>query len=163
MADQNDAVGLISTMNIKKLGCDPASAVAAKAEVALCKIWGFVTGIKAGVNPRDQSQMIALIGDFQGVNLETGEMQRAGRLFLPGGIHETLTAPYVNLKEGDEKPRLRFGFTISSLPSSAPVGYSYKAMPFEKAGADDPLAELTKKALEGFSPKKALPAPAKKK
>lgn len=164
MAESNDPVGVISTLNIKKLGCDPASAVAAKKTIDLCRVWGFVTGIKAGINPRDGTQMVALTGDFMGLNLETGEISRSGRLFLPGGIHETLTAPFLNLKEGDDAPRLRFGFTIASFPSTAPIGYSYKATPFEKPSEDDPLAELSKAAFAlGRPERKALAAPVKKK
>lgn len=165
MAENSEGgVGILSTMNVKKLNCDPAIAVAQKKSIDLCRIWGFVTDIKAGVNPRDGSQMIALVGDFMGVNLETGEMARSGRLFLPGGIHETLAAPFQGLKDDDDKPRLKFGFTIASFPSTAPIGYSYKATPFEKPSDDDPLAELTKAALAiGGTKVKALAPPTKKK
>jgi hypothetical protein len=156
--EASDDIGMITTMNVGTIGCD-LSAIK-KNEKELCQIYGIVTGIKVGINPRDQNPYTALIGQFEAINLETGETFRSGKLFLPAGLHETLTSIYEKLGDDDDVPTTEFGFTISGFPAANLTGYSYKAAPFAKPSATDPLMLMREKAKS--APRlKALPAPAK--
>lgn len=137
-------VGFVSKLTLKKMGVNPQDG--AKKDTPLARIYGFVSGIKIGTNPNNGDAYTALQGDFEGENLQTGEMFRSGILFLPGGIHETLTSPFDNLKEGEEAPRIKFGFTINAFPATNKIGYSYKAIPFVQPNKDDALVAMRAEA-----------------
>lgn len=110
-----------------------------------------VYGIARGFTP-DSSQYgdyIRFNGDFEGVNLETGEAQRAGSMILPE-IAQNLLHGVMNA-EGNNA--VEFALEIGIKPSKSPVGYDYTVKPLIESVEADPL-----KALRGAS-QKALPAP----
>jgi hypothetical protein len=90
----------------------------------ICVIIGKATGTKQG---EDANGAIwsALIGTFQGTNLQTGEVFRSGKLFLPSGIHESIEAAVGQLKEGGS---VNFAIEFRRVEAENPIGYSYQAV-----------------------------------
>ena len=128
----------VTKLTLKTMGCNPARAAAAKSKVALARIYGVATGVKIKTDTKGDT-FEAITGTFEGVNLETGEIFRSGLLFLPGGIHETLT---VHARE--DGAAVRFGLEIFAIPATNPIGYSYSAKSLlpQDAAAQDVLADM---------------------
>jgi hypothetical protein len=79
-----------------------------------------------------------LTGDFVGVNLQDGTEYRSGKLFLPGGIHETIESAVKN----NEGKAVKFGLEVRSVVAANPIGYSYQAVQLLKPEGSDPMDEL---------------------
>jgi hypothetical protein len=142
MKAQTAAPTLIAKLSVKGIGCVP---VGRSTPTSLCVILGRASGIKTGVQ-KDKSGEItgewsALTGSFQAKNLETGEVFRSGKLFLPSGIHEVVESKVKEL--GETGGVVEFALEIRSIESSSPAGYKYQAVPLiEPAANQDELAHL---------------------
>jgi hypothetical protein len=150
---------ILTKMSVKALGANPARAKTEEKSVDLVRIYGIASGLVFKADPKTGDIQTAISGDFEGVNLESGEVFRSGILWLPGGIQELLiNAVDSGETDKNDKPvynSVRFGFTISAVPATNPIGYSYAAEQLIDAKKDDPLADLREQLP-------ALPAPAKK-
>lgn len=135
----------LTKLTLKGMGCRPGRAAADGKKVALARVFGIATEVKAKEDAKGQI-FEAISGTFEGVNLETGESFRSGLLFLPGGLHETVTA---QLRQGPAA--VKFSLEISAIPASNPIGYSYSAKSLIPDIGQDALADL----------RQALPAPPK--
>lgn len=146
---------LIAKLSVKGIGCVP---VGRKEATKLCIVVGKANGIKTG-DQKDKTGEItgkwsALTGVFQAKNLETGEVFRSSKLFLPGGIHEVIEEGVKKL--GESGGSVEFALEIRSIESSSPAGYKYQAVPLiEPQESQDELASLVA-AAEG---RKMLEAP----
>ena len=138
----------LTKLTLKGMGCNPRVAATEEKKVPLARIYGVATGIKVKVDPKGDN-FEAIEGSFEGVNLKTGEVYRSGLLFLPGGIHETLSG---SLKKGGEGTTIRFGLEVSSIPASNPTGYSYSAKSLIPDAGGDLLADMRTSIM-------GLPAP----
>lgn len=155
MAQMERDVSEIGKLTMATIGAGSiAKRVAAeKTELVCCRIFGIASGIKMRKNiAGDLFEAIA--GNFEAVNMETGEVFGSGILFLPGGLHEKILEP---LKNSDEDITIQFGLEISAFPASNPQGYSWKAKQIVKPETADPLAALRSSALQDM---KLIPAPA---
>jgi len=131
----------------------------------LAIIFGEASGIKQVDDPTHGTTHEAIVGRFQANNAETGEMTRSGMLYLPKGIHETITSAVKNAEEGE---LVRFALEVRAVRADNPAGYSYEAVPLLKPSEHDPLGELAAqllagretKALPASAPQQAPPAPA---
>lgn len=162
MAKEKEEISFVAKLSIKTLGCVPLDAVKQGKEVSLCRIFGVAQGVKYVPNKQTGDVSVALIGDFEGVNLTTGETLRSGVCYLPSGIHDKISAPLEAARRSETAADpIQFGVELCSFPSSNPGGYSYKAKPFFQTEAFDPLAEI-RKAMLGLpvQPKKAIAPPA---
>lgn len=147
---------LISKLSVKGIGCVP---IGRKEATRLCIVVGKATGIKTGDQKSKDGEIIgkwsALHGVFQAKNLESGEVFRSSKLFLPGGIHEVVEEKVKAL--GESGGTVEFALEIRSIESSSPAGYKYQAVPLiEPKESEDELASLVA-ASEG---RKMLEAPA---
>lgn len=150
---------IVTKMSVKTLGANPARAKTDNKSVDLVRIYGIASGLAFKADPKTGDIQTAVTGSFEGVNLETGEVYSSGVLWLPGGIQELLVnAVDTGETDKNDKPvynSVKFGFTISSVPATNPIGYSYTAEQLIDAAKNDPLADLR-------SEMPALPAPTKK-
>lgn len=94
------------------------------------------------------------MGDFKGINVETGEEFRAGKLYLPD-VAENLLANALASTDG----MVEFGFKVSIIGvkgrNEGETGkYEYRCEPLMKAAENDPLDALESRIKQG-----ALPAP----
>lgn len=151
---------IITKMTVKGVGANPSKAKAENRKVPLARIFGTAAGVVHKVDNRGEP-ITGITGNFEGVNLETGEVYSSGVLYLPGGIHEMLLNA-VDQGEEDAKGKptynsVQFAFDISAVPATNPIGYSYEATQLIEASKADPMAEL-RASLPAMP---ALPAPAK--
>lgn len=151
---------IITKMTVKGVGANPAKAKADNQKTPLCRIYGTASGVVHKVDNRGEP-ITGITGNFEGVNLETGEVYKSGVLYLPGGIHEMLLNA-VDQGEDDDKGKpvynsVNFAFDISAVPATNPIGYSYEASQLIEATTADPMAEI-RGALPDLP---ALPAPKK--
>src|SRR5690606_33315883 len=111
----------------------------------------------------DGDPTTGLTGQFEGTNLETGEIYQSGVCYLPSGILELVAASLVADAALDKanrtNPTVRFAFLISAVPAKNPIGYSYSIEQLVEPEQDDPLADM-RKALIGHKSLPELPAPA---
>lgn len=104
---------------------------------------------------------VALLGIFKGINLETGEVFRSKKAFMPDAATEQVIAYLDNIEnEGDS---VEFALEIGiqrvikkdAKDIEVGVGYEYSVSPLIEADmASDPLTEIEARMQQ------ALPAPA---
>lgn len=119
----------------------------------LVEVVGIADGTKTGVT--DNGSWVAATGQFQAINVSTGEVFRSGVLFLPNAAQNM-----VNAKLAASKGPVEIGFAIAAIeePESF-TGYVFDCTPLMEMEADDPLARLTKKAGGKLAKAVAKPAP----
>jgi len=135
----------VRKITMKSIGAQQNGAP--KKAVALARIIGVVS--RAKVVESDFGPSNRLIGQFEAVNLDTGEVFAAGQCFLPGGYDESLAAA-ANM---DSSEGVSFGVEIGAKPAKSSIGWEYTMKPIVAQAGADPLAALRD---EGF---KQLPAP----
>ena len=157
-------IKMVGKLTVKNGGVNPKKIAVLdekKTFLPLCKIFGLADGVKQKDDPISGKTFFPLIGRFQAVNCESGEITRSGVLYLPTGIHETYEAAVRKLEEGDT---LQFAVELRAVRASNPVGYSYEAKDLMPPSSNDPLnnfaEEVTKGKLIAQTPaQKELPAP----
>lgn len=160
MAEKREEA-IITKMSIKGIGCKPTGGLPSDDSKPnpLCVIAGKANGIKMG---EDQTGRVwsALIGNFYGKNLATGETFRSGKLFLPSGIHETVENAVKQLPESGGQ--VKFAMRFQSVKASNPIGYSYQAVNLMEMEAEtDELGDLiavTENAAKQIEAPKAVGA-----
>lgn len=121
---------------------------------SLYTIIGVAVGVKRGTS--DYGDWVALVGQFEAVNLETGERFASANAFLPDVAHGLIEAQLGNSQS------VQFAFTIGArVDDSSSVGYTYTAEPILPPDHKDPLEELRGIAFAANAP--ALEAPKKTK
>lgn len=151
-APQNDGPMILTKMSVATMGCAGKKLLGQADSVntlVLARIYGVANAIKAKENKQTGEVHIAIIGTFEGIAVETGEVFRSAVLYLPSGIHEMLEAP---LRDG--ATAIEFGFDIAAVRANNAAGYSYAAKPIVKPQDNDALSGLR-------SSLPALPAPKK--
>jgi len=160
-----DAVTIISKMSIKTLRCNPRAAAVGEGQphkkLAIARIYGKASGTKTQEDKVKGEVHTAIVGNFEGVNLETGEVFRSGKLYLPKGVHEMVESAAKKLEAEGEGDSVQFALEIYAVSATNPIGYSYEAKPLVKAAVADDL-ETLRSQLPEVPKQKALPAGAKK-
>jgi hypothetical protein len=138
-----------------------AKSVCGKIEVPksakkLFVVFGHAQKTKSGTT--DYGTWTALVGRFEAVNTETGEVFQSPQCFLPEPMQSMIT---VSLEELDDDGNrvtnsVQFSIEVGIKPSDVPIGYEYTTKEIVEADTADPLA-----ALRDAS-KDALAAPKKK-
>jgi hypothetical protein len=152
---ETEVVGL-SKMSIKALGCNPKLAGAlpegSKEVVRLCVIGGKASGVKHGEDLQGRT-WTALIGTFEGVNIENGETFQSGKLFLPSGIQESVEAAVAKADGND----VSFAFELRAVKANNPIGYSYQAVSLMPPAEVDTLSDVRATFVKALAPA-AVPA-----
>ena len=150
MTSQN--LSLVSKLTVKTLKAQPPRH-SVKAETMVATIYGRCTGKKAGTS--DHGEYIRFLGEFEGVNADTGAVYRAGELIVPKTLESLLNGAVDN-----EGSTVDFAVEIWVEPNEASItGYSYTIKPLVKPAESDALAELRQLAATS---QKQLAAPEKK-
>lgn len=106
----------------------------------LMEVFGVASGLKRGTS--DKGDWYGFTGAFQALNMATGDVYRAGLLYLPG-IAGDLVLPQVI---ADENNSVEFGFRIGVVKDEASaVGYVYRAEPLLPVSENDPIELLSHK------------------
>ncbi len=120
------------------------------ADLDLYTIYGIAHGIRQGES--NYGPWTALVGRFEAVRLDTGEVVQGPQAFLP----EPYNGMVAEKLKGNESVKFSFTITLARDESQA-RGYIYNATPQVNAAENDELAELRHDA------QKALPKPESKK
>lgn len=136
----------VSKLSTKTMGCNVKKCLAfdegSKEVHWFAHIFGIAQGVKEKKRQDDKGDLIIdtpIIGQFEGTNLETGEIYNSSMLYLPGGIHETLESKF---PAGEKNPPIQFAIQLGTRKASNRAGYEYVAKQIVKDEAADPLASL---------------------
>jgi hypothetical protein len=124
----------------------------------IMRVFGMMRGTQSGEG--ENGPWIALIGNFQAINMETGEIFAAAKCFLPGAAGDIVVEAWNNSQDGENPAEnMKFAFDIKKFTDDgSAVGYQYSAVPLIEASEADPLAEMAR-ALPAIVPVPALPEP----
>ena len=123
---------------------------AKKVPVRLYLIYGVARAAVAGQSTFGEYHK--LVGQFEAVNLETGEVSVSGSCFLPGAVNDLIAGQL----DGQENSEVKFAFEIGAAPSDSSIGYEYTFKELVEAEGIDNLSALrdeSRKAIEGESRK----------
>lgn len=135
---------VISKVTVKSVGADPKEAIRQNKKVPLARFWGVAEAIKYVNNRTTGDVNIALLGSFRAQNMETGEVFDSGVMYLPGGLHDQLSGPFVRAKDQHATVEpIKFAIEVLAVPSKNPGGYSYEGRQLMKQEGVDPLAEMS--------------------
>jgi len=111
----------------------------------LLQIIGICTG--RFDDSSDYGPYTAMLGDFQGVNLETGEEFRTQtKCFMP----DVVTLPVVGKLGMDGVTSVSFGYRVGVLrDETAATKYIYVADPIASIAQSDPLGQLIETVKQG--------------
>lgn len=113
---------------------------------ALYQVYGFATGTRkdTDIEKKEGDQRPGfgswecLIGQFEAVNLLTGEISRSGQCFLPQFAIDMVSGQF-----GDGVDRVKFGFEIGAkFDATTPTKYTYQVAPLLDVAEDDPLKAI---------------------
>jgi hypothetical protein len=113
------------------------------------RVLGQASAMKNGNT--DFGEFTAFVGMFEATNVETGEVSRSGKIFLPSAAEVMLAGAL----QGSTGP-VAFGFDIGVRESDNAIGYEYTAESIFDVAETDPVEQM-KKTMTA----KALPAPTK--
>lgn len=129
--------------------------------VDLYNVFGRAYDIQSGAT--QYGPWVALLGTFEAINLMTGEVVNATKLFVPDVLANLVAAA---LKPGAGMQNMDLAYcVIVKRDDKAATGYVYHARPLLPPDETDPLEEMRRRliALPGMAEKlgaRALPAPA---
>jgi hypothetical protein len=134
---KNDPVELKSRLTLKEMGCDasrvldmaqsPGNRANQGLKLRLAHIYGVATKCGVQIDQRNNSEYVYFLGNFEGVNLDTGEVSQASKLYLPPGASETLEVMLNRVQERRKGASVNFAFEIVAAPSEdARCGYAYE-------------------------------------
>lgn len=145
MADAQLDATYLGKLTVKGMGCVAAKVASEESgKLALARLYGKVSGLKYQPDTKSEGAFhTAFSGNFEGINLETGEVYRSGLLYLPKGISEIMESSFKKLlADVGDTASITFGFEIRSVKASNPIGYSYEAQALKSPEVEDELAQL---------------------
>lgn len=150
---------ILGKLTLKEMGCNPSMVKTLREgekTYPLARIYGVALKVGKQEDRLEAGRIHTFFqGQFEGINLDTGEVFSSGKLYLPGGLSEQFEAFLTKALETDPKTQVQFGFEIASQKATNPIGYSYVAAPFHKPEKNDALAALraAMKSLPAVKPK----------
>lgn len=124
--------------------------------VVVASIFGKATSYDAKQSKLDPTREdIAFKGEFEGVNMITGEVVNAPKAYLPGAAEGATKNAIDQLGEGEA---VIFGCEIAvKKKASSAVGYVFGVSVPKHPTAQDPLAEI-REQMKSLSTANAVPA-----
>lgn len=137
----------LSKITLKTMDAQPKPH-SIKEATDLATIYGVIRGKKLGQS--NFGDFITFSGEFEGINLETGEVFRSGNMILPKMMESMLAGSF---DEGAKDISIEFGVKIGVVPSDkGNTGYEYTISPLIETAPSDALLQLRNMA------KKKVPA-----
>jgi hypothetical protein len=146
MATENE-VEMASRLTMKDLGCDPLlvkKLPEGQHKLALCRVYGTVLKVGVQVDRNRGAEYTYFLGQFEGVNVITGEVIQSNKLYLPEGPTATLESAFLSAanKRG-KNVAIMFAFEIRSVKSDKTnSGYVYETAAIQAPEQADQLAML---------------------
>jgi len=109
-------------------------------ETPIMRIFGMAR--KYDIGTSTYGDYLKFYGEFQAIDLDSGEISMGAVAFLPSPIDALLKAQIDALSEEGKRP-VEFAFDISVIPDSkTEVGFQYRVSTLEETKVSDPLAAL---------------------
>jgi len=105
----------------------------------LMRVGGICTGTKSGETT--YGTYTVLRGQFEAVDLETGETYRSSKCFLPDDVIDLISTQFYS----ENVKAIEFGFIIGVRPNDSQIGYEYTAESILETSKNDPLSLLMNK------------------
>lgn len=168
MAQVSSEETYVAKLTVKALGCKPdmvKTLPEGQNKLALCRLFGKAHGVKYQDNKATATLDTVFLGIFEGINVQTGESLRSGKLYLPKGISEVAEQAIKSAQAKDENAQIAFAFEIRAVKATNPIGYSYEAVAVRSPQAEDELREMreTLATLPVMGDKKSLTSGSAKK
>lgn len=111
-------------------------------EKIIGKIGGVITGLKKGVS--QYGPWTAFVGDFAGVNLDSGEIFQAAACLIPGAMGEALVNAAEHMLSADSSAKMKFAVVISlkRSPRAPDEKYEYVVRPLIEGPYRSPALAL---------------------
>jgi hypothetical protein len=141
MADTNVDESIISKITMATIGCKPGLVAAlpdGQNELPIARLYGKLTKVGYQEDKASGQTYTYFVGTFEAVNMQSGEVFRSGKMFLPKGISE-LVEQAVNKNEG---AAVSFAFQVNSIKANNPIKYSYKVLALKSPEAEDELKAI---------------------
>ncbi len=163
--DTPDDRAQLTKLSLAMMGCQPELSCigipgTGGQEILQAVIFGELTrltGPKELPNAKSDAEKytFGLVGQIEGVNTRSGEMFKAGVLYLPAGFHDMFLAEMESQIAllGAGQFTIQFAMEFYSIPAKNPRGYSWKAKNKMPMMRHDPLAALRRRALAGSTVK----------
>lgn len=162
-----EMTNILTKLTVKEMKIDGAAIIANMAvgqTVVVARIYGEATKYKTSPSkftttdlPREDHQFV---GNFEGVNLITGEVFNAPKCFLPGAAPDAVANALDNAEGGS----IEFGVEIAIqkvIKKDGTEGYKFGVAVPKQPSATDPLAAMREKmaSLPGAVTQAMLAAP----
>lgn len=145
---------ILPKLALKSMGAQPnKGSIEPGQEKRLAAIYGTVSHHESIQTTFGDSERFR--GDFEGVNIETGEIFRSGSMFLPAIVEDMMIEA---LDAAGEGAKIEFALEIGATYSEkGNTGYAYTVRPLRKLQESDALRAIREEVAGHL---KALPAPA---
>lgn len=125
---------ILSKITAKTLGVNVEAAKESATRLFL--IYGVARGVTTGQSTFGEYER--LDGQFEAVNIATGEVFISGACFLPALIHNLIAGQLT----GEVGSEVKFSFEVGAEPSENAIGYIYTVKELSEASGVDNLSEL---------------------
>lgn len=137
----------------------------APAQVNLFDIYGFASGIKTS-KPDSERQWCAFIGEFEAVRIDTGEVAKSGKCFIPQPMQDMLFGRIMQQKEvsTDGGANVQFAIRVKIVAPAkgrpSITGYEFQCETILESNDTSPMQSLrdqAKQAVLALSAPKVTP------
>jgi hypothetical protein len=139
---------IISKITMASIGCNPSAvktlpdAELQNGELPLARIYGKLSDVKYQDDKAKGQIYTYFTGSFEAINMQTGEVLKSGKLFLPKGISELVEDSTKKARAVDPNASIAFAFEVRSIKATNPIGYSYKVLSLKAPEAEDELKAI---------------------
>lgn len=155
-----------SKLTVKTLGCEPAKVKdlpEGQTKLPIARFYGIAYDAKTQDNPDFGTVDIFFQGDFEGINMQNGDVLRSAKMYLPKGVTDILEGALKQAKAKDKNASVSFAFEIRAVKGSNKIGYTYEAATLMNPEQEDPLKKMRATlATKPNEPQKPAAVPAKK-
>lgn len=168
-----EMTNILKKLSVKEMNINPGNLIAGMElgqVVVVARIYGKATKYKTSPSRFTTSDLpkedVKFFGDFEGVNLLTGEVFNAPACFLPGAAPDALQSAIDNMQDGDTAVEFGIEIGVKKIKKKDDTdGYQFGVALPKQPSASDPLSAMREKmaSLPGAPDKKliALAAPEK--
>lgn len=109
----------------------------------IVRVAGIATNTKSGINRATGDEWTGLVGQFRGINMETGEVFESVKCFMPEIATQMVVNALYSAKQTDKSATVEFGFDLGVKKNpTVPIGYEYTIKPLVEAKEASPLDTL---------------------
>lgn len=138
---------IISKITIASIGCKPGLVAVLEEgqnELPLARLYGTLDQVREYHDIASGRVDPYFVGSFEAINLQTGEVFKSGKMYLPKGLSEMVESA---VKKNPDAA-IQFAFEVRSIKASNAAKYSYKALALVSPEPSDALRQLREAVLK---------------